>query len=293
MYHNVDLETVKEKFYKEFQQQYSQFLQFVKGIDNEVEKRLYTLVTLNRLMFVYFLQCKGFIDGGDLNYLQNKLKNSKQKGENYFYNEFLQALFFESFAKPEPERNLSLEAEAGKVKYLNGGLFLGHRIEQDYNIAIADEAFEQVLDLFSRYSWNLDDTSEGKDDEINPDILGYIFEKYINQKAFGAYYTKPQITEYLCDRTIHKLIVDRVNAVLTDKYQPFVDIRELIIKLDTNTCRLLWDEILPSLSILDPACGSGAFLVAAMKTLINIYLISCTWKNRCQNRNYVLGGSSV
>jgi len=271
MYYNVDLETVTEKLYKEFKQQYSQFLQFVKGIDNELDRRLYTLVTLNRLMFVYFLQCKGFIDGGDLNYLHNQLENSKQKGKNCFYNEFLQSLFFESFAKPEPERNLSLEAKAGKVKYLNGGLFLRHRIEQDYNIAIADEAFEQVLDLFSRYSWNLDDTSEGKDDEINPDILGYIFEKYINQKAFGAYYTKPQITEYLCERTIHKLIVDRVNAALTDKYQPFVDIRELIIKLDTNTCRLLWDEILPSLSILDPACGSGAFLVAAMKTLIKIY----------------------
>jgi len=267
----LDVEPVTKKFYKEFQQQHSQFLQFVKGIDNEADRRWYTSVILNRLMFVYFLQRKGFIDGGNLDYLQNKLEDSKPKGENYFYKEFLQALFFESFAKPEPERDASVEALVGKVKYLNGGLFLRHRIEQDYNIAIADEAFEQVLDLFSRYSWNLDDTPEGKDDEINPDVLGYIFEKYINQKAFGAYYTRPQITEYLCDRTIHKLIVDRVNAALTDKYQPFEDINELLINLDTNICRLLFDEILPSLSILDPACGSGAFLVAAMKTLIQVY----------------------
>ncbi|MCF2146236.1 N-6 DNA methylase [Desmonostoc muscorum LEGE 12446] len=180
-------------------------------------------------------------------------------------------MFFESFAKPEIERDLSVQELVGKVKYLNGGLFLKHHIEEKYQISIVDEAFPQVLDLFGRYSWNLDDTPEGKDDEINPDVLGYIFVKYINQKAFGAYYTRPQITEYLCDRTIHKLIVDRVNDALSDKYKPFEDINELFIKLDTNVCRLLMEDILPNLSILDPACGSGAFLVAAMKTLIQVY----------------------
>ncbi|MEH1929119.1 MAG: DNA methyltransferase [Nostoc sp.] len=279
---------------------------FVKGIDNETDRRWYTSVILNRLMFVYFLQRKGFIDNKDLNYLQNKLELSKQKGKNYFYSEFLKALFFESFAKPEIDRDLSVQELVGKVKYLNGGLFLKHHIEDDYDISIVDEAFEQVLDLFERYSWNLDDTPEGKDDEINPDVLGYIFEKYINQKAFGAYYTRPQITEYLCDRTIHKLIVDRVNDALSDKsiallglcevqephpqppprkrgggydvpcmvskrYETFEDINELLIKLDVNVCRLLMEDILPKLSILDPACGSGAFLVAAMKTLIQVY----------------------
>ncbi|MEH2375749.1 Eco57I restriction-modification methylase domain-containing protein [Nostoc sp.] len=301
-----DVEPVTKKFYKEFQEQHQKFLLFVKGIDNETDRRWYTSVILNRLMFVYFLQRKGFIDNEDLNYLQNKLELSKQKADNYFYSEFLKALFFESFAKPETDRDLSVQELVGKVKYLNGGLFLKHQIEDKYDISIVDEAFEQVLDLFGRYSWNLDDTPEGKDDEINPDVLGYIFEKYINQKAFGAYYTRPQITEYLCDRTIHKLIVDRVNDALSDKYiallglcevqephpQPpprkrgegydvphviskryktFEDINELLIKLDANICRLLMEDILPNLSILDPACGSGAFLVAAMKTLIQVY----------------------
>ncbi|MHC5761287.1 Eco57I restriction-modification methylase domain-containing protein [Nostoc sp.] len=266
-----DVEPVTKKFYKEFQEQHQKFLLFVKGIDNEIDRRWYTSVILNRLMFVYFLQRKGFIDNKDLNYLQNKLEQSKEKGEDHFYGEFLKALFFESFAKPEFERDLSVQELVGKVKYLNGGLFLKHHIEDKYQISIVDEAFEQVLDLFGRYSWNLDDTPEGKDDEINPDVLGYIFEKYINQKAFGAYYTRPQITEYLCDRTIHKLIIDRVNDALSDQYKPFEDINELLIKLDTNVCRLLMDDILPNLSILDPACGSGAFLVAAMKTLIQVY----------------------
>ena len=269
--HGFDVEPVTKKFYKEFQEQHQKFLLFVQGIDNETDRRWYTSVILNRLMFVYFLQRKGFIDNEDLNYLQNKLEQSQQKGENYFYAEFLKALFFESFAKPEFERDLSVQELVGKVKYLNGGLFLKHHIEEKNDISIVDEAFEQVLDLFGRYSWNLDDTPEGKDDEINPDVLGFIFEKYINQKAFGAYYTRPQITEYLCDRTIHKLIVDRVNDALSDKDKRFEDINELLIKLDANVSHLLIEKILPNLSILDPACGSGAFLVAAMKTLIQVY----------------------
>ncbi|WP_396336468.1 Eco57I restriction-modification methylase domain-containing protein [Fischerella sp. JS2] len=266
-----DVERVTKQFYKEFQEQHQQFLGYVKGINNPHDRRWYTSVLLNRMMFVYFLQRKRFIDNGDLNYLQNKLEESKQRGENRFYSEFLKALFFESFAKPESDRDASVQALVGNIKYLNGGLFLKHRIEQEYDIAIADEAFEQVLDLFAGYSWNLDDTPEGKDDEINPDVLGYIFEKYINQKAFGAYYTRPQITEYLCDRTIHKLIVDRVNDSISDKYKQFEDINELFLKLDANICRLLIKDILPNLSILDPACGSGAFLIAGLKTLIQVY----------------------
>jgi len=51
------------------------------------------------------------------------------------------------------------------------------------------------MKLFQSYSWNLNDTPGGEDNEINPDVLGYIFEKYINQKAFGAYYTRPEITD--------------------------------------------------------------------------------------------------
>ncbi|MGC1246988.1 MAG: DNA methyltransferase, partial [Spirulinaceae cyanobacterium] len=75
-------------------------------------------------------------------------------------------------------------------------------------------------------------------------------------------------TEYLCDRTINKLIVERVNKGAKTN---FSDIKELLLKLDNNLCRLLINDILPNLTILDPACGSGAFLVAGMKTLISVY----------------------
>ncbi|TRU20770.1 MAG: ATP-binding protein [Microcystis aeruginosa Ma_QC_B_20070730_S2] len=264
-----DIEKITKKFYQEFQREHLQFLPFIQGIDRESDRKWYTSVILNRLMFVYFLQRKGFIDN-DFNYLQNQLQASQRRGKNLFYRQFLQTLFFQAFAQPESQRDETVTALVGKVKYLNGGLFLQHPLENIYqNICIDDQAFENILDLFSRYSWNLDDTPGGRDDEINPDVLGYIFEKYINQKAFGAYYTRPEITEYLCDRTINKWIVERSNQLYPRKQ--FASISELLINLDSPLCEILIKDILPQLSILDPACGSGAFLVAAMKTLIAIY----------------------
>jgi hypothetical protein len=167
-----------------------------------------------------------------------------------------------------PNRSTATQKLLGDIRYLNGGLFLEHRIEQEYEISIENEAFDRTLTLFENYSWNLDDAPGGNDDEIRPEVLGYIFEKYINQKEFGAYYTRPEITEYLCDRTINKLILDRVQ---TEKGQPFESIEELLFNLDGDLCLVLLEKILPNLSLLDPACGSGAFLVAAMKTLINVY----------------------
>ncbi len=241
-------------------------------------------------MFIYFLQKKLLLDSQNENYLSDKLKYSIDKlGKNKFYDTFLTKLFFEGFAKVESQRAAETNKLIGKIKYLNGGLFLKHKIEQKYKgkIKICDEAFENLFTLFNKYSWTLDDTPGGKDDEINPDVLGYIFEKYINQKAFGAYYTRPEITEYLCEQTINKLILDEINdpdinpELLKksglDKFgKPvhYLSIEELFINLDSHSCKKLIvgdDAILPNMRLLDPASGSGAFLVAAMKTLINVY----------------------
>ncbi len=264
---SLDVERVTKKFYGEFSSLRVEFINLIEGIDHEADRFWYASVLLNRLMFVYFLQEKGFIQN-NTRYLEDKLQASKTRGADLFYSEFLQALFFEGFAKPETQRSPQARTLLGNIKYLNGGLFLPHRLELDYpNIRIADQAFENVLALFGRYSWHLDDTPGANDDEINPDVLGYIFEKYINQKAFGAYYTRTEITQYLCERTINAVIVEKINQV---SQRQFHDIGDLLIRLDADLCRKLLN-ILPTLSILDPACGSGAFLVAAMKTLLNIY----------------------
>ncbi len=271
----MDVEQVTKKFFAEFETEHVAFTKLIQGINDEKDQRWYASVLLNRLMFIWFLQGKMFIDNGDTDYLPRKLVESCKTGKNCFYNDFLKILFFEGFALPEHNRSEETNALLGKIKYLNGGLFLEHRIEQQYpDISVPDSAFENLFALFKRYSWNLNDTPGGNDNEINPDVLGYIFEKYINQKEFGAYYTRPEITEYLCEQTIERLILDQINTpgVLgAFEKRDYKNIGDMLLHLDAQLCRRLLNDVLPSLKLLDPACGSGAFLVAAMKTLINIY----------------------
>lgn len=278
----LDIERVTKRFFKDYQEEYFRFCEAIQGIDDERDTRWYASVILNRLMFIYFLQRKLFLDDGNDHYLSDKLAlTRRQFGEDAYYGQFLTPLFFEGFGKAEQERSPEIRRLLGKIVYLNGGLFLPHKIEDRYpGILIPDSAFEQLFELFNRYSWTLDDTPGGRDNEINPDVLGYIFEKYINQKEFGAYYTRTEITEYLCEQTIYKLVLDEVNCPnLPDvtfggkTYNwsvNFSSISELLLNLDAALCKKLLDA-LPSFALLDPACGSGAFLVAAMKTLINLY----------------------
>jgi methylase of polypeptide subunit release factors len=208
-----DVERVTKRFYEIFQKEHTAFLKFITGITESTDHEWYASVMLNRLMFVYFIQRKGFLDG-DRDYLRNRLNRcQKEKGRDNFYSfyrYFLLRLFHEGFGKRPKERAADLEKLIGRIPYLNGGMFERHDIEKRYgdNIQIPDKAFERIFDYFDQYQWHLDERPLRADNEINPDVLGYIFEKYINQKQMGAYYTKEDITEYISKNTVLPFLFD-------------------------------------------------------------------------------------
>lgn len=206
-------EKVTNKFYKRFEKEHEAFLKFLNGIPDEEMQKWYVSVMLNRLMFIYFIQKKSFLDNNE-NYLHTKLTESQANATNAYYKEFLCPLFFEGFAKLEDERSREMEHLLGKVPYLNGGIFQKHQLETLHgeNIDIPDTAFEQLFKFFEQYDWHLDDRPLKNDNEINPDVLGYIFEKYINQKQMGAYYTKEDITEYISKNTIIPFLFDKAKT---------------------------------------------------------------------------------
>jgi hypothetical protein len=206
---------IAKKFYTEFRKQHGSFLAFITGIPNKGDHEWYASVMLNRLMFIYFVQKKGFLDG-DTDYLRNRLSQlkAKNKGDKFysFYRAFLLRLFHEGLGGKGHKSEL--EKLIGRVPYLNGGIFDIHQLERDYgdDIHIPDQAFEAIFDYFDRYQWHLDERPLSNDNEINPDVLGYIFEKYINQKQMGAYYTKEDITEYIGKNCIIPFLFDSVRA---------------------------------------------------------------------------------
>lgn len=218
----VNSEKVTKDFYAGFKQQHKSFANFIQGIDVEGDKQWYASVMLNRLMFCYFIQKKGFLNF-DTDYLRNKLAWTKlQRGNNQFfstfYKGFLKVLFHGGLN--HPVHNRQFEAVYGRIPYLNGGMFDEHQLEKQYaDIDIADDAFENLFEFFDKWRWHLDTriTATGKD--INPDVLGYIFEQYINDRAkMGAYYTKEDITEYIGKNCIIPFLMDEVAKTSSGKH---------------------------------------------------------------------------
>ena len=238
----VNSEKITKDFYSGFRKEHSAFVSFISGIDDYIDeenkkkgnkdktenknKQWYASVMLNRLMFCYFIQKKGFLDG-DYDYLQTKLEWVREhKGENQFmtfYRCFLSRLFHDGLNNPR--HTDEFENIYGRIPYLNGGMFDIHKLEREYkDIDIQDDAFIRLFDFFDKWRWHLDTriTASGKD--INPDVLGYIFEQYINDRAqMGAYYTKEDITEYIGRNCIVPFLMDKVKettpkAFKTDGY---------------------------------------------------------------------------
>lgn len=328
---SLDVESVTKKFYDEFTRQRDAFQKFLQGIPATADDdaRWYVSVMMNRLMFIYFVQTKSFL-AGDQNYLKNKLEWSKKElGAGRYFHDFLQVLFFEGFAKEEAERTAAVQKLLGKIPYLNGGLFIKHPLEEKYGEAlnIADEAFDKLYDFFGKWRWHLSERPGDHQNEIDPDVLGYIFEKYINQKQMGAYYTKEDITGYICRNTIIPRLFDKadlplealklpqtirayiypavtqreclptetereyrarqeraarliaeagdgkiatINDAITANLNVEAMVYDLVPTLDAHATKRLYDA-LATLSVLDPTCGSGAFLFAAIKILKPIY----------------------
>ena len=189
----VNSEKITKDFYAGFRKEHKAFADFISGIDDQIpatenrNKQWYTSVMLNRLMFCYFIQKKGFLDG-NFDYLQEKLRwVQRERGENRFF-----------------------------------GMFEEHQLEREYKgIDISDDVFVRLFKFFDTWRWHLDTriTASGKD--INPDVLGYIFEQYINDCAqMGAYYTKEDITEYIGKNCILPFLMDKVSETSPEAFKP-------------------------------------------------------------------------
>ena len=210
---SFDVEKVTKLFYKAFKDHHKYLVERIKGIEDDKDRDWYASVLLNRLMFIYFIQRKGFMDD-DHNYLRNRLTKVHELSESSkpctFFRKFLLPLFHQGLGCSNPQyEDLSIGYLIGKLPYVDGGIFETHQLEYDYDIDIDDEAFKRLFYFFDKWRWHLDESPTGAPNEISPHILGFIFEQSINQKETGAYYTKPDVTRYMVTSTIIPAIVDR------------------------------------------------------------------------------------
>lgn len=290
IYQLYDTQRIVKEFYEQFETLRTKLITKVAGIpEGEGDyKRQYVQSVFDRLIFLYFIQKKNLLDFNP-SYLRDKYEEKKEEGD---VNELLfKPLFFKVLA--EGKKDLTF----GTVPYLNGGLFSKSPVEQEYtgvkigeNEEETNELFGEILDFLDDWNWYADerlDIVEPKN--LSPEILGHIFEKTVNQKEMGAYYTPEEITHFMARNTIHPFILDRINEKFGTDYEEIDqlfgisdedvideegtvigDVKDIVPK----EIEYLYFDVLEELSVLDPAVGSGAFLLAAEDVLLDVYL-SC------------------
>jgi hypothetical protein len=215
---HFDATNVTNTFYKRFQAEHAGLTKVITGIPKD-ERPGYATTLLNRLMFLYFMQKKEFLNG-DPRYLENTVAAvQKLRGRDYYYSFYRDALLPLFFVKLNERGGNIADPEIakilGSVPYVNGGIFGRTDLEQAHSeeLAVPDSAFEQILGFFSEFNWHLDTRPTGNPDEINPEVIGYIFEQYINfassgKKENGAYYTPHDVTAHMVAQTLVPRILD-------------------------------------------------------------------------------------
>ena len=219
------VDRVTKVFYKRYDNHHKKVTAAIQGIPGEEERRWYTSILLNRLMFVYFLQKRGFLDG-DVNYLRRRfdtVRDTHGEGQyQTFFQAFLRHLFITGLGEKPERRDRQFTKLIGDVPYVNGGLFSQHELESRHaGIDIPDAVFDDLFTFLDSYQWHLDDRPLANEQTINPDVLGYIFEQYINQKEQGAYYTKEDVTGYMCRHTILPWVLDRAAKLAKERALEF------------------------------------------------------------------------
>ena len=229
------------------------------------------LLILSRILFLYFLQQKGWLDG-DPRFLADRVRGEK------CFETLLRPLFFGCLNTPPGQRERTAR-ELGKIPYLNGGLFEPSRFERRHeSFTISDTLLLELLDnTFERYSFCIDEGDE-EGLHIDPQMLGKVFESLMAEEerlASGSFYTPKRIVDALAEEGIEKWISgchpersegSSARSAQIDPKIPHFARNDTIDDLTR----------LESVRILDPACGSGAFLLAALHVLERKIRESCS-----------------
>jgi len=293
-----DTKRVVKEFYDQFEDLRTDLVQEVANIpdDRGEAKQRYVHVVLDRMIFLYFIQEKRLLDY-DTDYLRDRHDEVVDQDDNV-YEEFYRPLFFEMLGEGKEGGDFF-----GKLPYLNGGLFSKNPVEEKFEDARlgkmteeTNELFEEILNFLSDWNWNVDERLDIVDPKnLSPEVLGHIFEQTVNQKEMGAYYTPEEITGFVARRTIHPYLLDQLNGEIEVNYDSldglfgFTRMESGVTgdvaadggsitqqaptqNIERNHVEALYFDILKDAKILDPAVGSGAFLLAAQEVLLDIYM---------------------
>lgn len=267
-----------ERLNKEFFAGYkAQYMKFLKLLSDTKTNRDYVKKLLGRLVFLQFLQKKGWMgapasrsdwEGGDKNYLSHLIEH--YKGNDRLLSDVLEPLFFNTLnEKREGDIADSKLGENIKIPYLNGGLFEKDSIDK-LDIDFPYSYFKELVDFFAMYNFTIDE-NDPDDSEvgIDPEMLGHIFENLLeDNKDKGAFYTPKEIVQYMCRQSvIQYLKTHEPNEQYAEPIEQLINNGIVLPVLQTKSVASRFMQLLKGVKVCDPAIGSGAFPMGILYVL--------------------------
>lgn len=255
----------------------------IKAPDNATRKDrdVFGVTLVNRLLFIRFLEERGALPEG---FLHERIQDYGDGIPTTLYEATIKPLFYELFNKSQEDRDLR-GGWYDQVPYLNGGLFR-QNLDDEGKYDVQNTSMILVIDKLIEGNHDLNF-------ELDPAILGSVFEMTINhisesedrQRETGAYYTPNDVTHLINSQAIDGCVKDTIIDAFADTLNDDVvstfraqtedeSLSEILARIEegdgwygnTQGLEKAYDEVL-NLKVLDPACGSGHFLTAAMEQL--------------------------
>jgi len=246
---------------------------------DDIKKYLIAQKIFDRIFFIYFLCHKGIVTFSN----QKKIEGKILFRILLDHDDFLTNLYhiFNSFNN-ENSNQVVIGNYKIQIPYLNGGLFSQDDVEP-IKIKMKKAEWEKIFDFLNSYHWIIEDDIEDIENEkiLTPEILGHVYERSVvewekkgfekeveeaigksERKTMGVYYTPEYVTDYISENTIIPYVLEKTN-------RKFLTKDDLIKKANSNELESVL-RILDSIKILDPACGSGAFLIQAANEIFKL-----------------------
>ena len=301
---NVD--KVTKDFFREYKRIFERAEELITGFSDPEERKQFVQTLFNRMMFVYFLSRKGWLKyEGKTDYL-NTLWDAyaDHATQDNFYNDHLTFLFFQGLNNPD-SRDVrgGVDFLIGDVPFLNGGLFEETEIDRRGDITVPDEAIRPLMtELFDKFNFTvMESTPFDIEVAVDPEMLGKVFEELVTGRHdSGAYYTPRPVVSFMCREALKGYLETSLSAP-SDPLSPRERVRAVPVDatgaltpalsqgerepMDDTLSRFVDDhdasglsisqaeqirDALSKVTVVDPACGSGAYLVGMMQELVDL-----------------------
>ena len=274
------VERLNKDFFKGYKDQYFKFLDVIG--ENPKENRDYVKKLLGRLVFLQFLQKKGWMgvpasntnwQGGNKNYLYDLVK--KYEGNDRLLSDVLEVLFFNTLNEKRTNDVANpILGDNIKIPYLNGGLFDKDDLDKK-DIDFPYVYFVELMDFFGKYNFTIDENDpDDAEVGVDPEMLGHIFENLLeDNKDKGAFYTPKEIVQYMSEESIAQYLKTHAEEALHPAIEELIKQKKVNEALQNKAIASAVYKLLCDVKVCDPAIGSGAFPMGVLNVLYHSRLL--------------------